>query len=552
MLGFYTLAIFIAFVLLSEYSISAFQKSRLFVAEAFSNVGKENRIRFLRPVCAHENLESWNENCSVVQGQPPYEIAGKDLSASWIDLVRQNQVSASVSLKLTKSNIEDNSDEIKNVNSEGDDKNSMVEYGIRLVEKKTDDPDETRWVFEEYVQQLGLESGDLTPNPLISNINATLARILQQTTGSALDIKRVGNFVAQLQLVRTLRPPPSEGFRDATTSDPPPYNPKTDSFVTGPLRLDLRPLVGRLNLPSTVNDHDADDKNKDLLKTSWDVFHNISPADRRGHFLFLPTLLNKERNWRGQYLTEDDCHDLVHLTSTVEPVGSMFLGYNSVGAGASQNHIHCHSWPYPSIDSTRSDIENDASKEVSGNPFYAVNNVDAIYDFYDVDGGKVEVSYLNYPVFCVQMSSSVANLDLLGRALATCLEAIGEAPHNVGFLNSVYQIEDGEERVENEKSGVEVPIAKMVDIFIFARSKERSCILPTLKLGISEMMGVFHAQSEAELGALATINTVLNDEDGSFERKGAMEQVLADISYENEEELWDDIVTRLVDLDNDN
>lgn len=550
-----------ALVLQSEYSISRFQKSRiLLVAEAFSNMGKESRIRFLRSsdsvVSAARNLdvEPLQETGSAVLGQPPYKIAGVDLSASWIDLVRENKVSASIDLPSTKST--DNDIDEKEA------ENCTVEYGIRLVEKKSENPDETRWVFEEYVRQLGFESDDLTPNPLISNINATLAKIQQRSTGTGVDCKRFGNYVAQLQLVRTLRPPPSEGFREATTSDPPPYNSETDSFVTGPLRLDLRPLVGRLKLPTTVNDLDGDDENNNILTTPWDVFHNISPADRRGHFLFLPSLLNKELNWRGQYLTKGDCHDLVHLTSTIEPAGSMFLGYNSVGAGASQNHVHCHSWPYPSVDSASSDVENEAQEGNAGNYVYAINNVDAMYDFCDVDGGKVEVSYMNYPVFCIQMSSSVANLDLLGTALAACLEAIGEAPHNIGFLNRIYQIEEDEhdheeeeedeEHFENEQHVVENPIEKMVDVFIFARSKERSSILPTLKLGISEMMGVFHAQSEAELDTLATISTVLNNEDGGFERKCAMELALADVSYEYEEELWDSIAAKLAALENGN
>lgn len=580
-----------ALVLQSEYSISRFQKSRiLLVADAFSNMGKESRIRFLGSsnsvVSAFGNLdvEPLQETGSAVLGQPPYKIAGVDLSASWIDLVRENKVSASIDLPLTtKSNAEDNIDTVDNDIDEKEAENSTVEYGIRLVEKKSENPDETRSVFEEYVRQLGLESDDVTPNPLISNINATLAKSQERSTGSGVDFKRFGNFVAQLQLVRTLRPPPSEGFGDATTSDPPPYNPETDSFVTGPLRLDLRPLVSRLDLPTTVNDiDDDDDENNNILTTPWDVFHNISPADRRGHFLFLPSLLNKEDNWRGQLLTKGDCHDLVHLTSTIEPAGSMFLGYNSVGAGASQNHIHCHSWPYPSIGSAGSDVENEIQEGDAENYVYAINNVDAIYDFCDVDGGKVEVSYMNYPVFCIQMSASVDNLDLLGTALASCLEAIGDAPHNIGFLNRFFEIEgdddlhdhdydhdhegdeeenedaeeeknedEDEEHFENEQDVAEYPI-EMVDVFIFARSKERSSIIPTLKLGISEMMGVFHAQGEAELDTLATISTVMNIEDGSFERKCAMELALADVTHEDEEGLWLSIIAKLEALENEN
>jgi hypothetical protein len=536
----------VALVLHSGYSISSFQKFRPFVTEAFSNMRIESRRRFLHcsnPVVSasgDSDLELSQETTTLVLRQPPYKIAGLDLSASWVDLVRQNKVSASVNLPPTDKSVRDNR------------KNSIVEYGIRLVEKRIENLDETRWVFEEYVQQLGLESIDSAPHPLITNINATLARSQRRSDGSGTDFKRAGNFVAQLQLVRTLRPPPSEGFQDATTSKPPPYNPNTDSFVTGPLRLDLRPLVGCLKMSESVGDDD--DEKKNILTTSWDVFHNIGPADRRGHFLLLPSLLNKERNWRGQRLTKDDCHDLVHLASAIEPVGSMFLGYNSVGAGASQNHIHCHSWPYPSIDSPTIDDKNEAQGAEAENFIYAVNKVDEIYDFYDVDGGTVEVSYLDYPVVCIQMSSSIANLNMLGRSLAACLDAVGEAPHNIGFLNRIVHdvLEEDGEQIESETGAIEDPTETMVDVFLFVRSKERSSILPTLKLGISEMMGVFHAQSETELDILTTLNTVISNEDGGFEKKCAMEQALADVSREHNEEFWNNIVAKLAALENEN
>jgi len=553
--------------------------------DALINMGRKSRIGLRRPsiyssdpvaFASHNpNVELSQDENTIVLGQPPYQIAGVDLSTLWIDLVRQNKVSVSMRLPSTKSTTKDNGDDGDDDENSGSDQNNpMVECGIRMVEIGSEKIDEetsssttsdiptTRWMFEEYVQQLGLGSDESSQqNALISNINATLSRIQRQSgsnekpTASGVESKQVGDFVAQLQLVRTLRPPPSEEFLEATTSNPPPYNPETDSFVTGPLKLELRPLIGRLELSSTNNGCDDEDDNN-LLTTPWDVFHNISPADRRGHFLLLPSLLNKERNWRGQSFTKDDCHDMVHLTSTVEPAGSMFLGYNSVGAGASQNHIHCHSWPYPNIEVANSDTTTSISSEDDGpgvrNYEYAVSNVDSIYDFFDVDGGKVEVSYLNYPVFCVQMSSSIANLDLLGRSVAACLEAIGEDPHNIGFLNrGAYETEE-EEDAENDPHVDEDPSQQMVEVFIFARSKERSSVLPTLKLGISEMMGVFHAQSEAELNTLTTINTVVKDEDGSFERKSAMEQALADVSFENEEELWESIVANLATLENKN
>ena len=533
-------------------------------------------------------MSSEENDTIVVAGQPPYRIAGLDLSSLWIDLVRQNKVLASTTLPPSTSKDDcDDGDQTTNT--------VCVEYGIRMVETSekdtTDQTENTEWMFEEYVQQKGLESdgesSPPSPDPLVSNINATLTRVREQRTdGSGVaTFKQLGNFVALLQLVRTLRPPPSEGFLEVTTSTPPPYNPDTDSFVTGPLRLELRPLVGRLEV-GRCTDGDRDKENGDntqiestdtddsVLITPWDVFHNISPADHRGHFLLLPSLLDKKRNWRGQRFTIDDCHDLVHLTSTIEPAGSVFLGYNSVGAGASQNHIHCHMWPYPSIVSNKNNndaapaVEDDGPEVEDGlgdNFLYAVTNVDKMYDFYDVFDGNVQVSYLNYPVFCIQMSSSVAYLDSLGRAVAACLEAIGEGPLNIGFLNRISPIEeydhdhndededehadgDGDGDDESETDDEEGEQEQMVDVFIFARSKERSSFLPTLKLGISEMMGVFHAQSEVELDTLATINTVLTDDidaEGLFERKCVMEQALADITFENEEKLWESIVANL-------
>ena len=522
-------------------TIFSYPKLPLLVTEAFSTMGKGRQIRVFRSsnadVSAPESFDSEPsvEKCPVVFSQPPYKIAGVDLSASWVDLVRQSKVSSSTTLPSSRNIAEDNTEKD---NSSIEDSECKVEYGIRLVEKKFEKSDEIGYAFEEYVRQIGDERDNLAADPLISKINATLTQTQHQSTGSGVVSKRVGNFVSQLQLVRTLRPPPSEGFNEATTCVPPPYSPTTDSFVTGPLRLNLRPFVGSLNICIDGNESDYANENDNILTTSWDVFHNISPADRRGHFLLLPSLKNEESNFRGQYLTKDDCHDLVHLTSTIEPAGAMFIGYNSVGAGASQNHIHCHAWPHPINDSKIGAIKDD----ISG---YAVNNVDSIFDFYDIEDGKVEVSYLNYPVFCVQLSSSVANLDLLGKALATCIEVVGEAPHNVGFLNRIEENEKDDELVI-ESSGENI-----VDVFVFARSRERSSILPTLKLGISEMMGVFHAQSEAELEVLTAIQTILNNEDGSFQRISAMEQALADVSVEDEIKLWDRLVAKLAIIADD-
>jgi len=105
------------------------------------------------------------------------------------------------------------------------------------------------------------------------------------------------------------------------------------------------------------------------------------------------------------------CSDLVHLTGSIEPVGSIFIGLNSVGAGASQNNIHCHAWPYPSIDSKRSKTENEETED--GVFFYPVNNVHAIYDFYNLQNGKVEVSFLKYPFFLFECHRPLIILNYL-------------------------------------------------------------------------------------------------------------------------------------------
>lgn len=469
------------------------------------------RLPFGQSTPAFAVPTSTRDQSHGVAGQPPYNIASVDLSGQWIDLVKQGKVEATVRVSQQQGT------------------EVSVKYGVRLVEKK----DKTL-VCEEFVEEADLEPGQSNGSELVRSINKTLATLQSEEVSTGPPVKFIldGDFAAQLQLVRTLRPAPSAGFSGATSSIPPDYDPTTDSFVTGPLRLELRPKVASLFI--------------DGMKTPWDVFHNVSPADTRGHFLLLPTLSDKIKNWRGQIFTKDDCNDLVYLTSSIDPVGSLFLGYNSVGGAASQNHIHCHAWPCPPIplqnkpkpvgghhhddddDHHHNHHHNDddatTSDLVDGWDCYAVSRLDSMYDFFDVDEGKVEVSYLKYPVFCVQLSASDQNLALLGKSLAAILEAIGELPHNIGFLNRLQVEEDTDE------------LQKYTDVYIFARSKERSTVLPTLKLGISEMMGVFHAQSDQELEQLAG---------KANEKSGPMYQALEDISYDEEVALWDSIKENL-------
>jgi hypothetical protein len=433
------------------------------------------------------------DDLSDITGQPPYSIASTDLSTRWIDLVRNDKVATTVHIPD-----EDGSD-------------ILVRYGVRLTDKGGGVA-----VCEEFVEEACLEPGETNQSNLVKAINETLATYqTDSSVGAPVKFVLNGDFAAQLQLVRTLRPAPSPGFAGATTAVPPEYDPSTDSFVTGPLRLELRPKVASLS--------------QDGMTTSWDVFHNISPADTRGHFLLLPTLADKDTNWRGQRFTVDDSIDLVHLANSIRPVGALFLGYNSVGGAASQNHIHCHAWPSPPIPlldrppRSSSDEGEPTDEPSKGWDCYAVSRVKSVFDLYDIDvgGGQLEVSYLEYPVFCVQLSASERHLKHLGNALASTIDVIGDAPHNIGFLNRLQEVE-----------GYEEP-QTFTDVYVFARSKERSSHLPSLKLGISEMMGVFHAQSDDELKILGRMST--DDE------TGLMSKALSDISYADEQALWTSI-----------
>lgn len=494
----------------------------LLVWSVMSSRSQASRLPFGRQTSAFAMPTSGKVQGRHVTGQPPYNIASVDISQQWIELVEQGKVAATVQVPEGT----DGSDNINMIS---------VRYGVRLVTKENQ-----TLACEEFVEEAASEEEpgqQVNESKLVRSINETLAGLqsdeASSSSGSTINFVLDGDFAAQLQLVRTLRPPPSPGFSGSTTSVPPAYNSETDSFVTGPLRLELRPRVGSLYQSG--------------MKNSWDVFHNVSPADTRGHFLLLPTLAdddNKNSNWRGQIFTHDDCNDMVHLTSSIEPAGSLFLGYNSVGAGASQNHIHCHAWPSPPLplqnrpSSTTTTIAEEgetqdntvlAENPATGWDCYAVSRIGSMYDICDVEDGKVEVSYLKYPVFCVLLSASDHDLDLLGKALAATLDAVGDAPHNIGFLNRLQPME------EDEGEGEE-PSQKYTDVYVFARSKERSTVLPSLKLGISEMMGVFHAQSDHELQVLSGQDNV---------EEGPMFQALSEVSFVDEEELWDSIKENL-------
>mmetsp|Transcript_17692 Transcript_17692/g.17897 ORF Transcript_17692/g.17897 Transcript_17692/m.17897 type:complete len:180 (-) Transcript_17692:221-760(-) len=138
-----------------------------------------------------------------------------------------------------------------------------------------------------------------------------------------------------------------------------------------------------------------------------------------------------------------------------------------------------------------------------------------------------------------------------------------QAPHNVVLLNRPSYRNDN-----------------IVDIYVFLRSKERSLnVIPTLKLGFSELMGVFLCQSMEEINALFPIppppsQSLLQRDNGkedeedyhqnkehyehdnnknvnntnSCSKKGTIiEEVLKDVSYKNCLELWQLIRDKLKD-----
>ena len=488
-----------------------------------SNAGNMARVRRRLPVLSSSSCSSTSSESNAIGGLPPYSIASIDLAKKWFDLVRAGDVVATTTIQAD--------------DAAGGRVHSL-RYGIRTVDTSgssddDDDDDDSSMACMEFVEDFtsGEESdGDISVSihPLVQQINATLTRMQSNVMSSssvtsssstqhqqspsqyAVQYKRRGNFAAQLQLVRTLRPPPSAGFAasggDLCTCHPPPYDAAKDSFVVGPLRLQLRPLVATIAAVDTNDQH---------LSTDWEIYHNVSPADCRGHYLLIPALTDQDSNWRGQILIESDCKDLIVLASTIEPAGSALICYNSVGAGASQNHIHCHMWPSPPIPL----LPEKGEDEVNGWDCYAASKATTACSF-DLDG-CVNVAMLKYPCCCIKLSSS--NTDQLGTALANVADVVQskfDAPHNVGLLN----------RPDDA-----------VDAYVFVRSRERSPrIVPGSRSGASEAMGVFHTSQENDIQELSSNKTYggLNE--------GPMETVLRDISIQDRDAVWEAVKSALL------
>ena len=399
-------------------------------------------------------------------------IAGEDLSSRWCELVEEDHVTAITTLT-------DGGGELQ------------VKYGVRQQGESA------RLV--EFVEILS-ETGNSSHRDRVETISLTLTEMQSQ---SAQGIQCVCDdpFAAQLQLVRTLRPARSKAMSsDADESPkctPPPYDASSDSFLVGSLRLfgvsstfhgdgQPRPRAARLPI-------------KRLSKESlfaWDVYHNVSPVDPRGHFLLLPAM-DDQKNWRCQSLTHSDCQDVTYLASTIKPARSSVITFNSVGAGATQNHIHLHLWPSPPPPLLE----------------YAVTQARTSSSMELEDG---VVSMLDYPCTCIRMRCDASSACATNRAAEVLAKVVDiaqwiELPYNVSWMND---IDDTQRHI--------------VDAYVFFRSAEASSVVGNcegdFRPGGSELLGLFHATSREQLDA--------------FAQDGAMESILRSVSFEPREQIW--------------
>lgn len=249
--------------------------------------------------------------------------------------------------------------------------------------------------------------------------------------------------------------------------------------------------------------------------------------DQRGHYLLLPAL-DDRGEWRDQSLIPNDCRDLTYLASTVDPPGSMSLSFNSVNAGATQNHIHIHAClcpPPPLLGRV------DGTGHPSG---YAAMRASATRTL-RIDGG-VTASLLDYPCTCIKLSArSIRRSD---RTADLSLKAVGEAlailvrlaqrmdvPHNVTWTNDAVRLHNS----QKDESGEVVAL----DAYFFFRGAEPSNRCDSgevLGVGFSEMLGVFQSGSEGQLKSLG----------------GNMARVLSEVSLEPRETFWKDVCEALL------
>ena len=427
-------------------------------------------VNDMRLRCDHHQLYQCDNN--------HYGIGGYDLSRRWIELVQDDHVTATTTIK--------------------DDGGSVtVRYGVRLSGENQ------LLEFSEIMDDVDDDDDKSTSSILrdrVLSINETLS-VIQRDSKDGPAIKAVYNYpyAAQLQLVRTLRPPRSKDMSNSgnekVSCKPPVYDASKDSFLVGPLRLfgvgefhgegEPRERTARVSVPT--NGHE------------WDIYHNISPGDPRGHFLLLPAL-DYEREWRHQSLTSTDCYDVTYLASTIEPIGSMVLTFNSVSAGASQNHIHCHAWVNPPPPLLRINRE------------YAVEKASALTSLQL--RSEVTVSLLDYPCTCIKISASVSRfeetLKVMGDSLSKVVQIAAQslkAPHNVAWMNS---------------SGDAEKIQQLAIYVFFRKAEVTDRVDSVFRLGASEMLGVFHCSSNEQLDSISN----------------NMKDILKDVSLEDSSSIW--------------
>lgn len=257
------------------------------------------RIRTdLAMVTMGKNADDYADEFDIL---PRYGLGGADLSRRWIELVRGGHVSALATLSDTGG---DNGGPATTT--------TTVRYGVRLEEGATEGGRLPRLLeFVESPSSAREEGGGerRCATPLlrrIASINETLVemqgrgRSRQRSDecgddGTSMRCAYDDPYAAQLQLVRTLRPPRSREMMRGGGGDPgkvgaavspssclpPPYDPSGDSFVVGPLRLfgpagefhgdgPPRERAARLAVPGGGDDASCD--------RYWDVYHNVSPV----------------------------------------------------------------------------------------------------------------------------------------------------------------------------------------------------------------------------------------------------------------------------------
>jgi len=461
-----------------------------------------------------------------------YGMGGKNLSQRWIELVSDGHVTATTVLS----------------DDECDDKGLHVRYGVRLEEGQSQQKPSQQPRLLEFLETLSHQEEEGHDNSLFLSINGTLTEMQQLASneqngnassqnknGLAIQCIDEGPYAAQLQLVRTLRPPRSKDMSSNTNEkascQPPPYDSSNDSFLVGPLRLfghgefhgdgQPRERAAQLLVPrdgNIVNDESS--STDDHAFASWDVFHNISPVDPRGHYLILPALSNKSE-WRDQSLNTNDCYDVTYLASTIEPPGTMALSFNSVGAGASQNHIHCHAWvcPPPPL----------LCREDTTEHSYAVTKALSTTTHHLARG--VTVSLLEYPCTCIKLSAPVLQTDRVNPVLKEMGDALSkivqiaqkmQAPHNVAWTTRPLK----KDNTQNSQSKNIVTI----DTYVFFRKAETTDKIESVfRLGASEMLGVFHSSSQEQLESLSS----------------NMDNILSDVSWEPRKSVWKDVCEAL-------